>query len=880
VPEASRWGYIRQYIHESHLSTVLNKALDSLENANKPLLDGVLRHIDFTRNIGRTSITDQGLSDLLKYLSKYRLCDEDFESPNVLGDAFEYLINQFADLSGKKGGEFYTPRDVVKLMVRLTKPAEGMRVYDPCVGSGGMLIYSRQFVEENGGHANNLDLFGQDNNGSTWATCKLNMIFHGIPNADIANDDTLTHPAHKDSRGTLMRFDRILSNPPFSQNYQINELTFKDRFRFGYTSSTGMKADLMFLQHMIAVLEPNGIAASIMPNGVLFRGGAEKKIRQGIIEHDLLEAVIALPANLFYGTGIPACILVLRHEGAKPSQRQGKVLFIDAESEYVSKPTQNYLSPEHIEKITITFETFQSLTGYSSIVTNEELAANDWNLNIIRYIEKDLIGLQLNRYRLLETIGKGILGETYLAEDTRLGNRQIAVKVFRIEALLAFPGSSDTEITRSFRNRVSEIARLQHSSIASLNDYGEVQIGSRRFLYIVMPYYNDESFLVWLSKNHISPSFQDVSNWITQMAEATQYAHDLKILHGAIKPSNILVSSKNHLELLLSDFVPIDWNVSYIESTNIINEESSYYIAPEQWTGQIVPATDQYALAVVAYRLLTGHYPFEGSVQEVRSQHIYIQPSSPSKFNLSLPKTIDNVFQSALAKKPQERYSSIFDFANALREALQNNNNEVINLYFSYALEDQKQLEELIKPLSPLREQEIINWPNHKTSNNHEWIVQADIQLNDAKLILLLIGAEYLESNYDELLQAMERYETRLSWVIPIILRPTDWKASPFARLEVLPKGGKPISEIKDSDKIFLDVAHGIQEVIEELRQSPRVISSINSSPWPKTASAQSFKLYYSYSEADQALFEKLEKKLSTGYHKCVPIFCSSFSTV
>jgi type I restriction enzyme M protein len=384
VPLRARWPKIRDELHD-RVGDGLNKALEALEEAN-PALERVLTHIDFNRQVGRTRLSDLKLHQLIQHFSRYRLRDEDFEFPDMLGSAYEYLIGQFADSAGKKGGEFYTPRDVVRLMVRLLKPQEGMRVYDPCVGSGGMLILSREYVAETGGDPRNLALYGQDANGGVWAICKMNMLLHGIPDANIQNDDTLLNPLHLEE-GELMRFDRVITNPPFSQNYDRTGMKFPERFRHGFCPEKGKKADLMFLQHMLAVLRPDGMMATVMPHGVLFRGGAEGEIRASILGDDLLEAVIGLPPNLFYGTGIPACILVLRAPNAKPPERRGKVLFINADTEYHARRAQNFLRPEHIEKIASTFEDFRNVPRYARVVKVSELAENDHNLNIRRYAD-------------------------------------------------------------------------------------------------------------------------------------------------------------------------------------------------------------------------------------------------------------------------------------------------------------------------------------------------------------------------------------------------------------------------------------------------------------------------------------------------------------
>lgn len=387
VPERARWNYIEKELH-GDVGNGLNKALGALENEN-PILEGVVSHIDFNKTVGKTRVPDQKLRDLIRHFSKYRLRSEDFEFPDLLGAAYEYLIKHFADSAGKKGGEFYTPRDVARLMVRLLKPQQGMRIYDPCVGSGGMLILSKEYVEEHQGNAKNLSLYGQEANGGVWAICKMNMILHGIVTDEkaIQNDDTIANPLHIEG-GELMRFDRVISNPPFSQNYSRKGLKFDWRFRYGFCPENGKKADLMFVQHMVAVLRSTGMMATVMPHGVLFRGGVEKEIRQKFIEDDLLEAVIGLPPNLFYGTGIPACILVMRgSKAAKPQERQGKVLFINADAEFQAGRAQNFLKPEHIEKIVSTFEAFVDVPGYAAVVTKQLLAENDYNCNIRRYAD-------------------------------------------------------------------------------------------------------------------------------------------------------------------------------------------------------------------------------------------------------------------------------------------------------------------------------------------------------------------------------------------------------------------------------------------------------------------------------------------------------------
>jgi type I restriction enzyme M protein len=384
VPPEARWAHLRDEVLKN-VGDGLNKALAALERANTSL-DGVVAHIDFNRKVGQSTIPDKRLRDLIDHFSEHRLRNEDFEYPDLLGAAYEYLIRDFADSAGKKGGEFYTPRPVVRMMVQIAEPTEGMKIYDPCSGSGGMLVMSKEYLDERRLNSRDLGLYGQESNGGVWSISKMNMLLHGIPDADMRNGDTLAEPMHTEG-GELMRFDRVLTNPPFSQNYSRDGLPFAERFRFGFCPEGGKKADLMFVQHMVSVLRPGGMCVTVMPHGVLFRGGDEKKIRTGFLDEDLLDAVIGLGSNLFYGTGIPACLLVLRAPGAKPPERKGKVLFINADREFYEGRAQNFLYPEHIEKIVSTWRAFEDVEAFARVVDREELRKNDDNLNIRRYAD-------------------------------------------------------------------------------------------------------------------------------------------------------------------------------------------------------------------------------------------------------------------------------------------------------------------------------------------------------------------------------------------------------------------------------------------------------------------------------------------------------------
>lgn len=368
------------------IGNMLNKAIAAIEDNNDALADVLKNNIDFNAVKGKTKIPDQKWKELLDHFNQPRfvLVNDNFEFPDLLGAAYEYLIKYFADSAGKKGGEFYTPAEVVRLLVQITKPEAGNEIYDPTVGSGGFLIQSHQYVEEQGQDANDLALFGQDSNGTVWSICIMNMILHNITRFTIENGDTLENPMLL-KNGQVRQFDRVLANPPFSQNYSRADMKFSSRFR-EWCPETGKKADLMFVQHMLASLKPEGHMATIMPHGVLFRGGKEKLIRELLINDNVIEAIIGLPPGLFYGTGIPACVLVCSKN--KPDELQDKILFINADREYAEGKAQNKLRPEDIEKIDFVFTHKREIPKYSRLVDKAEIVEkHDYNLNIRRYVD-------------------------------------------------------------------------------------------------------------------------------------------------------------------------------------------------------------------------------------------------------------------------------------------------------------------------------------------------------------------------------------------------------------------------------------------------------------------------------------------------------------
>lgn len=381
VPERAHWSKIRHL--KTNVGSGLNKALEALEDANVDALQDVLKHINFNRKIGQRTLDDDTLANFVQNFEKIPLRDENFEFPDMLGAAYEYLIKFFADSAGKKAGEFYTPADVVRTLVEIVDPQPHMSIYDPTCGSGGMLIQTRDYIRECDGNPKDLSLFGQESIGTTWSICKMNMLLHGISHADIRQEDTIRRPQHKAENNELKRYDRVLANPPFSQNYIKKDIEYPGRFAV-WMPEKGKKADLMFVQHMLAVLKADGKMATIMPHGVLFRGGEEKEARKHFIERGWLEAVIGLPAGLFYGTGIPACVLVMNK---KDAANRKHVFFINADREYREGKAQNFLRPEDISKMVHVYRERKNVEGYARLVPVSEIAAEDFNCNIRRYVD-------------------------------------------------------------------------------------------------------------------------------------------------------------------------------------------------------------------------------------------------------------------------------------------------------------------------------------------------------------------------------------------------------------------------------------------------------------------------------------------------------------
>lgn len=373
---------------EPNIGELINEVLDSIEEANKAKLEGVFRNIDFNSeaNLGKTKDRNRRLKHLLEDFNKPQLdmCPSRV-SEDVIGNTYIYLIERFASDAGKKAGEFYTPHKVSQLLARLARPKTGDRICDPACGSGGLLIEAGRRVG-----SRDFALFGMEVNGSTWALARMNMFLHRMDGARIEWCNTLTSPALVEA-DHLMKFNLVVANPPFSLDKWGASEAEHDRFnRFWRGIPPKSKGDYAFISHMVeAALEKEGRVAVVVPHGVLFRGGAEGRIRQKLIEDNLLDAVIGLPANLFPTTSIPVAILVFDRSREKGGVREDHrdVIFIDASREYQPGKNQNTLTEGQTEAIAAAYEARAEVAKYVHIASLEEIRSNDFNLNIPRYVD-------------------------------------------------------------------------------------------------------------------------------------------------------------------------------------------------------------------------------------------------------------------------------------------------------------------------------------------------------------------------------------------------------------------------------------------------------------------------------------------------------------
>lgn len=400
LDETCTFEYLYENRNRENIGEIINSALERIEEDNKGKLEGVFRNIDFNSEaqFGRTKEKNAMLKHLLEDFNSedLDLRPSRLAGNDVIGDSYEYLIAHFAGDAGKKGGEFFTPAEVSTLLAKLAGAKEGDRIYDPTCGSGSLLIKASKEVG-----SKNFQIYGQERNGQTQSLSKMNMFLHDINDAKIQWGDTIRNPLLLEN-DKLMKFDVVLANPPFSLDKWGEEEAKSDKYgRFIYGIPPKSKGDYAFVQHMIASMNSEGTVAVVLPHGVLFRGASEGKIREGLIKENLLDAVIGLPANLFFGTNIPACILIFKN-----NRKDKDIIFIDASNEFAKEKNQNVLRDEDIKKIVSTYKERKEIEKYSHIAQIEEVEENGFNLNIPRYVDtfedEEIVDIDILEDEILE----------------------------------------------------------------------------------------------------------------------------------------------------------------------------------------------------------------------------------------------------------------------------------------------------------------------------------------------------------------------------------------------------------------------------------------------------------------------------------------------
>jgi type I restriction enzyme M protein len=380
IPEECHWNDVRETT--TNVGLAIEKALRGIEQANQEFLYGIFGDAQWSN---KNKLSDRLLIDLIEHFSQYNLSNS-MVDPDMLGQAYEYLIKHFADLTNKKAGEFYTPRSVVHLLGMILDPHEGETIYDPACGTGGMLLECVGHLKENNEDYRTLKLFGQEKNLTSSSIARMNMFLHGIEDFSIMRGDTLRNPAFFEADG-LKTFDCVIANPPFSLQDWGEENWVNDPYGRNIAGvPPKSNGDMAWVQHMIKSMNSTGRMTVVLPHGALFRKNAEGKISKALIEQDLLEAVIGLGANIFYGTQLAACVLIFRQN--KEASKKKKVLFIDGSDQVRVGRAQNYLEENHVQQLFDWFTAFENVKNYVKVVSFDEIADNDFNLNIPLYVEK------------------------------------------------------------------------------------------------------------------------------------------------------------------------------------------------------------------------------------------------------------------------------------------------------------------------------------------------------------------------------------------------------------------------------------------------------------------------------------------------------------
>jgi type I restriction enzyme M protein len=399
VPKDCRWEKVTEQAES--IGQKLNDIFDKLTNANSPKLDKIFEDLDFAN---KDRFPNETLQKLINHFSQYNFGNT-YISSDLLGDAYEYLIKEFAADAGKKGGEFYTPREVEKVIVSILKPHEKDHIYDPTVGSGGFLLEAYDYLKQKSGEkiAKTLYLYGQEQNLATFAIAKINMFLHGLDSADIRRGDTLANPQFLNQQGGLQTFDIVVANPPYSiKDWEWEAFKTKFGRLDGYDAPPDKNADYAFVLHIIKSMNQNGRAGIVLPHGVFFRGGSEGRIREQILKNDLIEAIIALPPKLFYGTGISAAIIILNKN--KDIQKKNKVLIIDGEKDYLEGKNQNSLRLQDINKIVKAYNNYEEIGKYARVVEMKEVEENGYSLSVRQYIDSSEMEEIIDVKKVMEEI--------------------------------------------------------------------------------------------------------------------------------------------------------------------------------------------------------------------------------------------------------------------------------------------------------------------------------------------------------------------------------------------------------------------------------------------------------------------------------------------
>jgi len=412
IPDGCHWRDITALTVD--VGRALEDAFRRIEHANPQHLGDIFGDAQWAN---KDRLSDELLVNLVDHFSKIDLSNARV-SADIAGQAYEYLIKKFADATKRKAGEFYTPRSVVHLMTRLLDPQAGETIYDPACGTGGMLLEAVNHVREHGQDIRRLrgKLFGQEKNLTTWTIAKINLFLHGIEDFDLRYGDTLRNPAFFDDNGRLKTFDCVIANPPFSLAMWGDDVWMNDPYGRNFAGLPPKKCgDFAWVQHMIRSMDAQkGRMAIVLPHGALFRMGSERRIRTAILDMDLLDMVIGLAPNLFYGTGLAAAILVLRHN--KPQDHKRQVLMIDASKQFGRGKNQNTLEAEHVSAIHDWCRSYRDIDGIAKVVSVDEIASNDYNLNISRYIEREATEETISLGEALKYL-EWSLEEAYAAEN-------------------------------------------------------------------------------------------------------------------------------------------------------------------------------------------------------------------------------------------------------------------------------------------------------------------------------------------------------------------------------------------------------------------------------------------------------------------------------